>query len=104
MTKNNQCWSRTSWQNYPAFQQPSWPNKGKYGQVLETNSGLPPLVFAGEIRELKTILGKVVEGNAFLLQGGDCSEEFLQCNSPNVRGTLKILLQMEYQIAEMIRR
>ncbi|MDH3328983.1 MAG: 3-deoxy-7-phosphoheptulonate synthase class II, partial [Desulfobulbaceae bacterium] len=57
-------------------------------------SKLPPLVFAGEIRELKKMLAKAVTGDAFLLQGGDCSEEFSKCTAPNIRETLKVLLQM----------
>jgi len=94
MSTGIQNWSRTSWQNYPVLQQPNWPDKPKYDQVLETIASLPPLVFAGEIRELKTLLAKAVEGEAFLLQGGDCSEEFSNCTAPIIRESLKVLLQM----------
>jgi len=94
MSTGIQNWSRTSWQNYPVLQQPNWPDKQKYDQVLEAIASLPPLVFAGEIRELKTLLAKAVEGEAFLLQGGDCSEEFSNCTAPNIRESLKVLLQM----------
>lgn len=94
MSTGIQNWSRTSWQNYPALQQPNWPDKAKYEEVLETIASLPPLVFAGEIRELKKLLAKAVDGEAFLLQGGDCSEEFSNCTAPNIRETLKVLLQM----------
>ena len=94
MNTGIQNWSRTSWQNYPALQQPNWPDKKHYEQVLETIASLPPLVFAGEIRELKSLLAKAVDGEAFLLQGGDCSEEFANCTAPNIRETLKVLLQM----------
>lgn len=87
-------WSKSSWQQYEALQQPNWPDKEKYEAVVSDLSTLPPLVFAGEIRELKSMLGKASKGEAFLLQGGDCSEEFSRCTAPNIRETLKVLLQM----------
>ncbi|WP_028317058.1 class II 3-deoxy-7-phosphoheptulonate synthase [Desulfobulbus elongatus] len=87
-------WSKTSWQNHSALQQPNWPDKERYDEIIATLSLLPPLVFAGEIRDLKAMLARAVRGEAFLLQGGDCSEEFSRCTAPNIRETLKVLLQM----------
>ena len=87
-------WTKTSYRNKTALQQPNWPDKEHYEQVLATLASLPPLVFAGEIRELKGRLAQAVRGEAFLLQGGDCSEEFARCTAPNIRETLKVLLQM----------
>ncbi len=87
-------WNKSSWQNLTALQQPNWPDKEKLEEALQTLSGLPPLVFAGEIRDLKTLLAKASRGEAFLLQGGDCSEEFARCTAPTIRETLKVLLQM----------
>ena len=94
MTEATQEWNKSSWQSRNALQQPNWPDKGKYDEVLSSLSNLPPLVFAGEIRDLKQLLAKAVTGDAFLLQGGDCSEEFLNCTAPIIRETLKVLLQM----------
>ena len=87
-------WKKSNWQNLTALQQPNWPDKDKLNDILGTISTLPPLVFAGEIRELKEQLAKASRGEAFLLQGGDCSEEFSRCTAPNIRETLKVLLQM----------
>ncbi len=87
-------WTRTSWHNHTALQQPNWPDLERYREIVRTLSLLPPLVFAGEIRDLKAMLAKAVRGEAFLLQGGDCSEEFSRCTAPNIRETLKVLLQM----------
>ncbi len=87
-------WNKSSWHNHTALQQPNWPDKDKLQEVLQTISCLPPLVFAGEIRDLKAQLAKASRGEAFLLQGGDCSEEFARCTAPNIRETLKVLLQM----------
>lgn len=94
MTQQTSSWNKSSWHNYTALQQPNWPDLDKYNKVLEEISLRPPLVFAGEIRELKKLLARAVTGDAFLLQGGDCSEEFSNCTAPNIRETLKVLLQM----------
>lgn len=87
-------WTKTSWQNYNALQQPNWPDQQVYQEAVGTISKLPPLVFAGEIRELKKQLAAASEGKAFLLQGGDCSEDFSRCTAPDIRETLKVILQM----------
>ncbi|MGI6656168.1 MAG: class II 3-deoxy-7-phosphoheptulonate synthase [Desulfobulbus sp.] len=87
-------WTKNSWHAFPAQQQPAWPDTDHYNTVIQTISRLPPLVFAGEIRDLKSMLAKAVQGEAFLLQGGDCSEEFSRCTAPNIRETLKVMLQM----------
>jgi 3-deoxy-7-phosphoheptulonate synthase len=94
MSNATQSWSKTSWRNHPVLQQPNWPDETKLAEVLQTIGQLPPLVFAGEIRDLKASLAQAVHGEAFLLQGGDCSEEFNRCTAPNIRDTLKVLLQM----------
>lgn len=55
---------------------------------------MPPLVFAGEARRLKTLLGDVAAGKAFLLQGGDCAESFKEFSADNIRDTFRLILQM----------
>ena len=87
-------WTKTSWQNHTALQQPKWPDMAAHDAVLERLSTLPPLVFAGEIRDLKALLAKAVTGDAFLVQGGDCSEAFSQVTAPSIREKLRVLLQM----------
>ena len=87
-------WTKTGWRKHTVLQQPNWPDKDRLEEVLATISTLPPLVFAGEIRDLKEQLAQASRGDAFLLQGGDCSEEFARCTAPNIRETLKVLLQM----------
>lgn len=94
MANNQNNWTKSSWKNFVALQQPSWPEKDSVESVLANLSLLPPLVFAGEIRSLKQLLAKAVTGDAFLLQGGDCSENFSNVTAPNIRETLKVLLQM----------
>jgi 3-deoxy-7-phosphoheptulonate synthase len=54
----------------------------------------PPLVFAGEARNLKTRLAEVAAGKAFLLQGGDCAESFKEFHPDNIRDTFRTLMAM----------
>ncbi|MBT8347252.1 MAG: 3-deoxy-7-phosphoheptulonate synthase class II [Desulfofustis sp.] len=90
----NNNWSKSSWKEFSAQQQPNWPNQAVVDRVLNELETLPPLVFAGEIRSLKALLAKAVTGDAFLLQGGDCSENFAHVTAPRIRESLKVLLQM----------
>ena len=94
MSNTQKNWNKSSWKNHTALQQPTWPNQESVDKVLTNLATLPPLVFAGEIRSLKELLAKAVTGDAFLLQGGDCSENFSSVTAPNIRETLKVLLQM----------
>ena len=55
---------------------------------------MPPRVFAGEARRLKSLLADVSEGKAFLLQGGDCAESFKEFHADNIRDTFRLILQM----------
>ena len=87
-------WTKSSWQKFTALQQPKWPDQKAYQEAVDTIARLPPLVFAGEIRDLKKQLAAAVEGKAFLLQGGDCAEDFTHCTAPAIRDLLKVILQM----------
>jgi 3-deoxy-7-phosphoheptulonate synthase len=60
-------------------------------QILEKR---PPLVFAGEVQDLRQKLGQVAAGKAFLLQGGDCAESFAEYSANNIRDSFKVILQM----------
>ncbi len=70
------AWTPTSWQSFPAAQQPTWPDQGALDRALKQIASYPPLVFAGEARSLQAGLAQVCAGNAFLLQAGDCAESF----------------------------
>ncbi len=91
---SNESWSKDSWKSYPAEQQVDWPEKKEYKDVLKQITSLPPLVFAGEIRKLRRLIADAANGKAFLLQGGDCAEEFSECTAPTIRETMKVILQM----------
>ena len=87
-------WSRESWRTKPIVQVPEYPDQAALTAVEKQLRGYPPLVFAGEARRLKAALGKVAEGNAFLLQGGDCAESFAEFHPDNIRDTFRVMLQM----------
>ncbi len=87
-------WSPLSWRDKPILQQPTYPNQVELDRVLVELKNYPPLVFAGEARSLKSELANVANGNAFLLQGGDCAESFSEFKAVNIRDTFKALLQM----------
>ena len=87
-------WTPQSWRNKPIRQVPKYPDEAKLNEVETTMSSFPPLVFAGEARKLKSKLADVAEGNAFLLQGGDCAESFAEFHPDNIRDTFRVLLQM----------
>lgn len=94
MSTEQAAWSKSSWKNHTALQQPQWPDEAYLNNILGQISDLPPLVFAGEIRTLKEQLAEAAQGRAFLLQGGDCAEEFQHCTAPTIRENLRVLLQM----------
>lgn len=87
-------WTKNSWKNYPIKQQPIYPNQEEMDRVLARLEKLPPLVFAGEVRNLQKSLARVCKKEAFLLQGGDCAESFENFGAVNIRDMFKILLQM----------
>ena len=88
-------WTPSSWRDKPAKHLPTdYPDQGALERVEDTLRGMPPLVFAGEARRLKELLGQVAEGKAFLLQGGDCAESFKEFTANNIRDTFRLILQM----------
>jgi 3-deoxy-7-phosphoheptulonate synthase len=87
-------WTPESWRSRPISQVPDYPDQAKLASVETRLRGFPPLVFAGEARSLMASLGDVAEGNAFLLQGGDCAESFAEFRADNIRDTFRVLLQM----------
>lgn len=88
-------WTPASWRAKPAKHLPTdYPDAAALAGVEQTLRGMPPLVFAGEARRLKTLLGEVADGRAFLLQGGDCAESFKEFHADNIRDTFRLILQM----------
>ena len=87
-------WHPGSWQQKLAAQQPTYPDSAKFRKVMAQLSKLPPLVTSWEVETLKSQLAQAASGEQFLLQGGDCSESFEDCQADAITAKLKILLQM----------
>ena len=93
MSTSQSTWTSRTWRDRTALQQPQWPDGDAHEAVLEQLSALPPLVFAGETRELTSRLADVAAGRAFLLQAGDCAESF-DTSADSIRDRLRVILQM----------
>ncbi|MFQ3360961.1 MAG: class II 3-deoxy-7-phosphoheptulonate synthase [Alphaproteobacteria bacterium] len=87
-------WSPSSWREKPIKHVPGYPNLDHLKEVEKKIKSYPPLVFAGEARNLRNILAEASDGKAFLLQGGDCAESFLEHGPDTIMDTFKLFLQM----------
>src|SRR5271170_5902400 len=91
---NSAKWSPDSWRAKPRLQMPDYPDPKALADVEAQLATFPPLVFAGEARNLKKALAQVATGDAFLLQGGDCAESFAEHGANNIRDFFRLFLQM----------
>ena len=87
-------WSPSSWQSKRLDQPVVYPAAPERDAVLAQLAALPPLVTSWEIESLRNHVAEAARGERFLLQGGDCSESFGDCESATIARKLKILLQM----------
>ncbi len=87
-------WTPNSWRNKPVLQVPNYPNADALATTEAKLANFPPLVFAGEARNLMDDLADVANGKAFLLQGGDCAESFAEHEANHIRDFFQVFLQM----------
>jgi 3-deoxy-7-phosphoheptulonate synthase len=87
-------WHPASWQGFTASQQASYPDNVALERAVADLSRLPPITTSWEVDALKEQIATAQQGDAFVLQGGDCAETFDECTSENIVAKLKILLQM----------
>jgi len=87
-------WNPSSWRDFPIKQQPTYTDLEKLAKVEKELGSYPPLIFAGEALKLKNELADVVNGKAFLLQGGDCAESFNVFDANNIKDLFKVMMQM----------
>ena len=88
------AWSPDTWRSKPIVQVPEYRDATALRAVEERLSAFPPLVFAGEARNLKRDLAETAAGKGFLLQGGDCAESFAEHHPDNIRDFFRVFLQM----------
>ena len=87
-------WTPQSWRSKPVSQLPAYPDAVALAEAERQLASFPPLVFAGEARELRAQLADVARGDAFLLQGGDCAESFAEHGADHIRDFFRVFLQM----------
>jgi len=87
-------WTPDSWRTKPIEQVPVYMDPAALAEVEDQLASFPPLVFAGEARELKAKLARVAQGEGFLLQGGDCAESFAEHGPDTIRDFFRVFLQM----------
>lgn len=83
-----------TWRTHEALQQPTYPDSHEVGEVTRELRRQPPLVFAGEVDDLRADLGAAGRGEAFVLVGGDCAETFREATADHLRLKIQTLLQM----------
>ena len=92
-------WSPSSWREFPIKQQPEYKDKEALKEIEEQLKQFPPLIFAGEARNLKKDLARAGRGEAFIVQGGDCAESFAAFNADTIKNLFKLILQMSVVVA-----
>jgi len=96
-------WTKDSWKSFEIKHIPEYKDQNELDETLGRLETFPPLVFAGECKNLKEELAKAVEGKAFLVQGGDCAESFKEFNANNIRDTFRVILQMSAVITSKMK-
>ena len=97
-------WTPNTWRERPVTHQPVYPDTSLLDSVLEDMASFPPLVTSWEIETLKAQLAEAARGERFLLQGGDCAEQFNTCTPEAITNKLKILLQMSLVLVHGTRK
>ena len=97
-------WSPASWRGRQALQQPEYPDPAAHEAALSQIREYPPLVSVGEVEKLKQKIAAAGQGKAFILQGGNCAERFIDCRGGSIANKLKILLQMSVILTYGVRK
>ena len=92
-------WSPNSWRDFPIKQQPEYKNIDRLKEIEGQLKEFPPLIFAGEARDLKDRLAQAGRGEAFIIQGGDCAESFASFDAETIKNLFKLILQMSVVVA-----
>jgi 3-deoxy-7-phosphoheptulonate synthase len=82
------------WRTLPRDQTPPWPDLAVVGEVCKVLDNVPSVVAPYEVDHLRERLAAVCEGQAFLLQGGDCAETFVDNTESHLLANARTLLQM----------
>ena len=80
----DKAWSPNSWREKTVIQMPDYPDSEALREVVGQLGRLPPLVTSWEVERWKDYAAQASRGQAFVLQGGDCAENFDECESNNI--------------------
>ncbi|WP_124054925.1 class II 3-deoxy-7-phosphoheptulonate synthase [Arcanobacterium ihumii] len=83
-----------AWSTLDAKHQPNYPAPEELEAVVDYLRTMPPLVFAGEADKLTSLMARASQGEAFVLQGGDCAETFETATADRIRSKIRTILQM----------
>jgi 3-deoxy-7-phosphoheptulonate synthase len=117
------CPSLSLFRSYSTKHQPFYSDDSQLKDILFQLHNLPPLVTVDEVDQLKTCLAQVgllfcpsvllvlifsssdqaEDGKAFILQGGDCAERFVDCTESYIKKTLTTLFQMSVLLASSLK-
>jgi 3-deoxy-7-phosphoheptulonate synthase len=92
------------WRQKSCQQPIDYPDQDALNHVLSKLRKLPPLVTPLEIDRLKKEMARAANGEVFILQGGDCAENFNNCTPKAIINKLKILLQMSLILIHGLRK
>jgi 3-deoxy-7-phosphoheptulonate synthase len=82
------------WRSLPRAQKPPWPDEAAVADVANLLGSVPSVVAPYEVDQLRDRLALVADGQAFLLQGGDCAETFADNTETHLLANARTLLQM----------
>ncbi|MDR2722390.1 MAG: 3-deoxy-7-phosphoheptulonate synthase class II [Cellulomonadaceae bacterium] len=77
-----------------ALQQPTWPDSDALAAVVARLEQATPLTLPAESDALRDRLAAASRGEAFVLQGGDCAENFAEAGATRIRNKIRTILQM----------
>ncbi|HET6329888.1 MAG TPA: 3-deoxy-7-phosphoheptulonate synthase class II [Holophagaceae bacterium] len=103
-TAADPVWTPHGWRHRPALQQPDYPDASELERALARLRDLPPLVVPEEVDRLLGLFAEAAAGRRFLLQGGDCAEQFRDCSPERIADKLRVLLQMSVVLTHVGRR
>lgn len=83
-----------TWRAAEARHQPDYLDQAALDSVIADLRRKPPLVFAGEVDDLRGQLASAGRGESFVLVGGDCAETFADSTANQLRLKIQTLLQM----------
>jgi 3-deoxy-7-phosphoheptulonate synthase len=92
-------WSPTSWRDFEARQQPVYDDPDALDAATRELCAYPPLVSLSEVDELTAALAEAQAGRAFLVQGGDCAESFIEFSPATIASSAGLIIRMAEDIA-----